>query len=315
MSGLYSDFAYDDAFRTIESECDDLLIAFVNYIHGESYGRDAKVIRGRNEHFIEYPDKSDAKRITDSFFEVDYMGRRNKYHYECESGRYDDTLLIRIFEYDTQIALDTAEVNNKCLMVDFPYSGLLLLRGTETFDSSEVIIRTPGGTVKYPIAVMRMKDINLETIFSRQLYFLLPFYMFNYEGRLERIDSDSNELDRFADMYKGIIDRLERDVEKQFLSQHSFHVIIRLINKVSYKLNMNHRNVQKKVGDIMGGKVLDLDVIVAKREGRAEGLAEGKRESILLLADSYMKENPSLSREEAIMMATSILDPSVAVLK
>ena len=69
----------------------------------------------------------------------------------------------------------------------------------------------------------------------------------------------------------------------------------------------------------MGGKVLDLDVIVAKREGRAEGLAEGlaegKRESILLLADSYMKENPSLSREEAIMMATSILDPSVAVLK
>jgi hypothetical protein len=91
------------------------------------------------------------------------------------------------------------------------------------------------------------------------------------------------------------------------------HVIIRLINKVSYKLNMNHCNVQKKVGDIMGGKVLDLDVIVAKREGRAEGRAEGRQESINLLADNYMKEDPSLTREEAIMMATSILEPDAVM--
>ena len=50
--------------------------------------------------------------------------------------------------------------------------------------------------------------------------------------------------------------------------------IIRLINKVAYKLNMKRENVQRKVGDIMGGRVLDLDVVVAHREGIEEGRIE-----------------------------------------
>lgn len=46
---IYSDFAYDDAFRTEESECDDLLIPYVNYCHNEHYDvNTAKVIREMN---------------------------------------------------------------------------------------------------------------------------------------------------------------------------------------------------------------------------------------------------------------------------
>ena len=43
----------------------------------------------------------------------------------------------------------------------------------------------------------------------------------------------------------------------------SYGVIIRLINKVVHKMTMNRKNVQGKVGDIMGGKVLELDIIKA----------------------------------------------------
>ena len=34
---LYSNIAYDDAFRTLESKCDDALIPFVNYFFDEKY--------------------------------------------------------------------------------------------------------------------------------------------------------------------------------------------------------------------------------------------------------------------------------------
>ena len=34
---VYSDIAYDDAFRTMEGECDDVLIPFVNYFFSENY--------------------------------------------------------------------------------------------------------------------------------------------------------------------------------------------------------------------------------------------------------------------------------------
>ena len=45
--------------------------------------------------------------------------------------------------------------------------------------------------------------------------------------------------------------------------------------KVAYKLNMKRENVQRKVGDIMGGRVLDLDVVVTHRNGIAEGIEQG----------------------------------------
>ena len=63
---LYSDTAYDDAFRTMEGRCDDILIPFVSYMFGENYGVGAVVKRLRNEHFVEHKDSVDEKRITDS---------------------------------------------------------------------------------------------------------------------------------------------------------------------------------------------------------------------------------------------------------
>ena len=156
---IYSDFAYDDAFRTVESECDDLLIPFVNYFHNENYNHSAKIIRGRNEHFIEHANLSDQKRVTDSGFTIEFQGRKRKYHYECESSRYDDSLLVRMFEYDAQIALDTADVDKQCLRVEFPYSGILLLRGKGDFDKADIELVTPGGAVRYPVAVRRMSTL------------------------------------------------------------------------------------------------------------------------------------------------------------
>lgn len=54
-------------------------------------------------------------------------------------------------------------------------------------------------------------------------------------------------------------------------SSFSKDVIISLINKVSYKQLMKYQDTQKKVGDLMGGKVLDLDIIRAHDVGLEEG--------------------------------------------
>lgn len=106
---VYSETAYDDAFRTMESECDDIVIPFVNHMFDENYDKTAVIKRLRNEHFIEDEDGSNDKRITDSNFEIEYGNKVKKYHLECESNRYDGTILVRMFEYNTQIALDEAQ--------------------------------------------------------------------------------------------------------------------------------------------------------------------------------------------------------------
>ena len=107
------------------------------------------------------------------------------------------------------------------------------------------------------------------------MYFLLPFYIFNFEKQLDDINADVGKLDDFCGMFSDVTDRLRKEVDRYNLSAYSCGVIIRLINKVAYKLNMKRENVQRKVGDIMGGRVLDLDVVVAHRNGIAEGIEQG----------------------------------------
>ena len=48
MKEMYSEFAYDDAFRTMTVKCDDLVLLFLNYVFGEHYDRSASIIRGGN---------------------------------------------------------------------------------------------------------------------------------------------------------------------------------------------------------------------------------------------------------------------------
>jgi len=92
---------------------------------------------------------------------------------------------------------------------------------------------------------------------------------------------------------------LEELVSEEMLSTFSKDVIISLINKVSYKQLMKYQDTQKKVGDLMGGKVLDLDIIKAHDAGLEEGREEG-RESTLASSITSMMSKLKLTAEEAM---------------
>ena len=62
---------------------------------------------------------------------------------------------------------------------------------------------------------------------------------------------------------------------------------------------MKYQDTQKKVGDLMGGKVLDLDIIRAHDTGLEEGREEG-RESTLVASIRNMMSKLKLSAEEAM---------------
>ncbi|MCR4744958.1 MAG: hypothetical protein K5894_06980, partial [Lachnospiraceae bacterium] len=53
---------------------------------------------------------------------------------------------------------------------------------------------------------------------------------------------------------------------------------IKLTHRVAYNLTMKRRNIQKKVGDLMGGHVIDLPEFKIYDNGKADGIAEGKAE-------------------------------------
>lgn len=280
-SPFFSDFAYDDAFRTMETECDDIVIPFVNYFYNENYDDSAEISRLRNEHFIEHENQSDEKRITDSHFKITQNGVSKIYHIECESSAFDNSILVRLFEYDSQIALDESEAEGTVLRVKFPYTGLLLLRKSDKAPGrAEVIIQTPKGEISYDVTFMKISDFTVDRLFENRLYLMIPFYIFNYERQLKKINMDDDKTEALAEEFRSILDRLDEELENGKLSALSHNAIIRLTHKVVFKLSMNHNKVQEKVGGVMGGKVLDLPEFRVFREGKAEGLKEGKAEGL-----------------------------------
>ncbi len=116
---------------------------------------------------------------------------------------------------------------------------------------------------------------------------LIPFYIFNLEKELPDIEKNNDRIDGFFERYSKIFKRLESETKNEVLSTLSVRVIMELTQRVAYKLTTKEPQIQKKVGDHMGGKVLDLPVIRYMEQGIAKGIAqgraEGKRQDIIEL--------------------------------
>ena len=136
---------YDDVFRTLLNDCSSLIIPVINEVFHERYSGKEKVVFSANFKIV-------GTKI-------------KKYHLECQST-IDNSILVRMFEYGTQIALDEGEIKENVLTVTFPHSAVLYLRCSEsTPDKMKIKMVTPGGEVAYDIPLMKSQQYTIEEIF------------------------------------------------------------------------------------------------------------------------------------------------------
>lgn len=270
---------YDDAFRTMMNDCIQLLIPVINEVFGKNYTGKEKIIPHPNEHFINQQDGQEQKRITDSSFSIiSENNEEDKYIFECQSNA-DDTLIIRIFEYITQEALDSGKVVNYQLTVTIPHAAVLFLRSNKnTPNSMKIIINTPGGSVNFDVPVMKVNSYSLPQIFEKNLYFLLPFYIFNLEKNFSKYECDPAELEKLKAEYADFMTRLEQAVKDGKISTYYKRTILDMSKKVLENIAVKYQNVQKGVNEIMGGRVLEHEGKTIFNEGIAVGEKRGRLE-------------------------------------
>ena len=173
---------YDDVFRTLLNDCSQLIIPMINEMFGEQYSGQEKIIFSPNEHFLNQQGGNEEERITDTSFKIE--GKEiKKYHLECQSST-DNSMLVRFFEYDTQIALDEGEINGNILTVTLPHSAVLFLRHrASTPNKLKIRMITPGGSVEYDIPVIKSQQYTPEEIFEKKLLLLFHFYIFSHQKK------------------------------------------------------------------------------------------------------------------------------------
>lgn len=260
---------YDDSFRTLLTDCPKLVIPLVNEMFSERYDTENTVTLYQNEHFL--PDA--GERISDSNFSIG-TDRRKRYNIECQSNR-DGSIVIRLFEYGAQVAQENAETEDGSTTFRFPNSGVLYLRSSRE-ESREHLIRivTSSGELAYKIPLLKIQDYTIESIFEKKLWFLIPFYFFNF--RMSHLEQSREAREEMAETYNAVFAGLGELVRKGEMTEYERQSIRSMSERVALALAGKYENVRKGVEAVMGGKVLEYEAKDILREGIRTGEERGK---------------------------------------
>ena len=281
--------AYDDVFRTTVNDCPRLILPVCNELFNSGYTGNEIIVKTENEIFLHKQDGKEEKRITDTSIvikrSVEDQGKG--YHLECQSSK-DGTLIIRMYEYDSQIALKNGELEENTLTVRFPESAILYLRSDKkTPEYLWMKIETPGGIVKYPIPVMKIKDYTLDMIFEKELYFILPFYIFTYEKELKKYEKNSSMLMQLQHVFIDMRNRLQICMEDGLIDEYTRCTLLDMSKKVVRSLLGNrYPRVREGVEEAMGGNILEYEAKTILNKGKAEGKAEGKELGLIAMVNT-----------------------------
>ena len=251
---------FDDVFRTMIEKIPYLAVPLINEVFHTSYPEDVKITQLRNEH-----QQKDGEIITDSCL---LIGKK-MYHIECQSTD-DTTMAIRMIEYDFAIAVENAEKQGRRYRIEFPRSCVLFLRSSgNTPDYLEADVIFPDGkTHVYSIPAIKMADYTKDHIFEKNLLMLLPFYIMRYEKKKHDMRKNLELLQILLDEYDEIRINLEKELTETGKAE-LYTNLTKLIVKIADHIFEKEEDIRKGIGDVMGGKVLELESERLKAEGEA----------------------------------------------
>ena len=290
---------YDDAWRTLTTAVPKLLIPMVNEVFGTHFTENAVVHLKQNEHMYSGMNGKTEKHITDTNFVIvdeslidsilgsgfDIIEGEVAKHYvfECESKPVGPVVLVRIVEYSVKTAVESGTNKGKTkLTVHIPQTAILSLRSTaNTPDEMQLEIVTESGSCSSTIRVMKLSNYNMESIFDKKLYLLLPFLLFNYEKRFDEIEESETDYDSLLELFRTAFSRVDELVPENvipagYVDLFTSKVLRATTHTVVNGLAGKHPKIQEGVNTVVGGNLIDYEVIKIWRDGKAEGIAEGE---------------------------------------
>ncbi|MBQ9210968.1 MAG: hypothetical protein IJ153_04645 [Clostridia bacterium] len=300
---LLSATPYDDVFKTLIHDCKRLVIPLINEIFGENYSMD-EMIRFENTENVEtLPDGSQQVRWPDAVFIIGKNGKR--YHIECQT-QSDSTIIIRIFEYDSHIAREHFEVRDGRIIFRFPASAIVFLRNNSALPKRYParIELADGRYLDFDIQALKMQDYSLEELFQKNLYLLIPFYLFNLEKMVRKDQGQEASVEAVKQTLQEIVNRLQSEREETKIDTLEYGVLLQMAKKVGINLMENYQHVREGVEAVMGGNVIHLEIVDAYNAGQAAK----EKESIQKAYDYFIKEK---TKEESLESVAKMYGKSV----
>ena len=121
---------------------------------------------------------------------------------------------------------------------------------------------------------MKVQTYSLSDLFDKRLLFLIPFYIFSHEKDFPKYNSNEQELEKLKAEYQEILAGLD-DLERQeVIGAFDKRTIIEISGDVLREITKKYENIQKGVGDIMGGALIETEARTILNRGKKEAKKE-----------------------------------------
>ena len=105
----------------------------------------------------------------------------------------------------------------------------------------------------------------------------LPFYIFSYEDNFKEYEDNAQKLEKLKSEYRDILERLDELERREVIGAFDKRTIIELSSDVIKAITQNFKNIEKGMGDIMGGALIETEA----RRLRDEAERENARKTAL----------------------------------
>ena len=171
--------------------------------------------------------------------------------------------------------------------IEFPQSCVLYIRNHRKRslpDYHEAIVKfADGQQIVYRVPLLRAQNYTVDSIFEKRLLILLPYHILRYESFLKNSGSNTKKLEQLFTDYQKISSALEQCTNDK---KSTLYIdMITLIEEIAdHIMPKDNEKIRERLGDIMGGKILQLESerllekgqLLGEAKGRAAGQAEGR---------------------------------------
>jgi len=297
MKGEMKNVRMDEIMKLLFSVSKPLLIRAINYFFNENYDENDDVP-------IKFNDKesvSDDLRLSIADL-VLQVAKPPVYHFEFQLSKTtsDNKMVIRMFKYGVQQALNTKKELDTETTLYFPKQAVLYLEeGESPKDDLKLKLIFPitengAQTVIYKVIVKRIWEIGKEEKMEKGLYFLLPLDLFRIRRKVEKTKTaDDMEYKQLSNEIKTATIEIARaatelrDMGKIADEDHDKILTVTgyLFNYFAYRYA--NLKLQREVP-----KVLKSLYSIAKQEGielgERKGIQKGIQESAKKLLENGM---------------------------
>lgn len=104
---------------------------------------------------------------------------------------------------------------------------------------------------------------------------LIPFYIFSHEKNFSEYNSNGERLAELKAEYRNILERLDGLEQQGVIGSFDKRTIIELSGDVIKEIARKYENVQKGIGDMMRGPLIETSARKILNQGIKQGMDQG----------------------------------------